>query len=229
VTSAHLLEPPVWAVNGLYSAARPGVEWLARRVLDVDVTGREHMPARGPVVMAGNHLSFIDPVMMSMAARRNVRFMAVGFIFNQSKMFDRLISFFGAIPTARDVLPIRAVRRAVRELENGEVVGLFPEGRRVAFWGEEQPARGAAWLALATGAALVPVPMQGAQHTLGIVETGVRRTAVRIWIEPPLDPLDYGGHADPVGAMMEDWRAAMDARLAPWWRDVPQPGAGALP
>ncbi len=220
MSSAHHLDPPLWAVNGLYAVARPGVEFLARRLYDVEVTGRENIPQRGPVIMAANHLSFIDPVLVSMAARRNVRFMAVGFLFNQSRQFDRLITFFGAIPTARDVLPVRAVRRAIGELQKGEVVGVFPESRRVEYWGEEGPARGAAWLAMATGAMLLPVPIQGTQHTLGLVEKRFRAPPIRVWIEKPLDPLDYTDRVDPTAAMMEDWRAVMEGRLGPWWRDV---------
>ena len=142
-----------------------------------------------------------------------------GFLFNQSKQFDRLLTFFGAIPTARDVQPVRALRRALMELDRGEIVGVFPEARRVEYWGEEQPSRGAAWLALATGATLLPVAMQGTQHTLGLVEKRFRTPPIRIWIEKPIDPLDFTDHADPIKAVMAEWREAMDARLRPWWRD----------
>ncbi len=205
-------------MRAVYSVARPGVEWLARRVFEIEITGREKLPARGPCVMASNHLSFIDPVITSMTARRNVRFLAVGFLFNRSVLFDNLILFFGAIPTHRDVPPIGAVRTALHHLGDGGVVGVYPEGRRVASWGEEPPSRGAAWLSMATGAPLFPVAMQGTQGTLGMIETRFRRAAIRVWIEDPLEPLDYTDCADPMRAMMADWRSVMDGRLGPWWR-----------
>ena len=223
MTLARRPDPPLWAVNGIYGVVRPGLEWLARRILDVEVTGRENMPERGPVVIAANHLSFIDPVMFAMAARRNVRFLAVGFLFNQLRLFTSVITYFGAIPTARDVLPIAAMRRAIYDLQQGEVIGLFPEGRRVTHWGEEDPTRGAAWLALATGAKLVPMAMQGTQGTMSIMDKRVRRTSVHIWLEKPLDSLDYVDTSDPTREMMRDWQAAMDRRLGPWW---PPDGTG---
>lgn len=227
MTLASIADPPRWAVNGAYTLARPGVEWLARRLFDVSVSGRDRIPARGPCIMASNHLSFIDPVMTSMATRRNVRFLAVGFLFNRSPVFDKLILYFGAIPTHRDVVPVGAVRAALRDLEAGDVIGLYPEGRRVETWGEEAPARGAAWLSIATGAPLFPVPMHGTANLLSIKEKRFRRTPIRVWIEEPLDPMDYTGAADPTAAMMRDWRSAMDERLGPWWRKGESRGGSA--
>ena len=214
---AYLFEPPRRVVNGLYGAARPGVEWLARRIFDAEITGRENVPVQGPVVVAANHLSFLDPVMVALAIRRNVRFLALDFLFNRSLLFDSLVACFGTIPISHEVAPIRAMRHAVSELQKGEVVGAFPEGRRVARWREVQPDRGAGWLALATGAKLVPVALQGTQGTMGIVDRRVRPTPVRIWLEKPLDILNYIDTPDPAQAIMRDWYTAIDQRLAPWW------------
>jgi len=206
----------------------PLSEWAARRVLplvsafskaawDLEVTGREHIPP-GPVIFSGNHQSHVDPPLLSIAARRNVRYLAVDELFGKVAFFDRLILFWGAIPTPRERPPLGALRTAIQHLEAGGPVGVFPEGRRTAYWGEEPPKRGAAWLALRTGAALVPVAIAGAERTLSQAEPRFRRTPVRVWFEPPLDPDTYLGHADPLDAMMQDWRRAMDGRLREWVR-----------
>lgn len=189
---------------------------LAGRFLyDVEITGQAHIPT-GPVIFCGNHLSHVDPPLMSLAARTNVRYLAVADLYGRVPAFDRLILFFGAIPTPRHRPPLGALRTALRHLEEGGPIGVFPEGRRVEYWGEEAPRRGAAWLALRTGAPIVPVAIAGAQGTLSCWEPRFVRTPVRIWVEPPLDPGAYLDRVDPLAAMMEDWRRAMHARLSGW-------------
>jgi 1-acyl-sn-glycerol-3-phosphate acyltransferase len=191
---------------------------LAKKLYDLEVTGREHLPD-GAFVIAANHFSFIDPVMLTLAAQRNVRYLAVAGIFDTHHLFDRLISFFGAIPTPRDVVPVGAIRTSLADLDSGEILGIFPEGRRVAKWRETYPTRGAAWLALAAGVPMVPVAIEGTQDTLGVVETAFRRTSIRIWIDAPLHPEDYVGYVDPTAAMMRDWMEVVGRRLDPWWVD----------
>ncbi len=207
---------PGVATSRFVAVARHPVGALARWLFDLHITGREQLPA-GPYVMAANHLSFIDPVMVTLVAKRNVRYLAVADLFDTHHLFDRLISFFGAIPTPRDRVPIAAIRTALAELDAGRPVGVFPEGRRVARWREEAPQRGAAWLAMMAGVPLVPVAMQGNQGTLGMVQTAFRRSAIRIWVDEPMDPFDFIDHVDPIGALTEAWLAAVGERLDPWW------------
>lgn len=209
------------------AVARHPVGALARWLFDLEISGRENLPP-APYVMAANHLSFIDPVLVTLVAKRNVRYLAVASLFDAHHLFDRLISFFGAIPTPRDRVPIAAVRTALAELAAGRPVGVFPEGRRVMQWREETPQRGAAWLALATGVPLVPVSMHGTQGTLSLRHASFRRTAVRVWVEPPLDPDDFLGHVDPVGALIAAWLESVGRRLDPWWGNDAPPEA-ALP
>ena len=196
--------------------ARHPIGAAARWLFDLHITGQEHLP-EGGAVLAVNHLSFIDPVIVSLVAGRNVRYMAVASLFDQSHLFDRLISFFGAIPTPRDRVPVAALRSALAELEAGRPIGVFPEGRRVDRWRDETPQRGAAWLAIAAGVPLVPIAMQGSQGTLGTVERAFRRTAIRAWVEPALDPLDFVEHEDPVGALTMAWLEGVGHRIDPWW------------
>ncbi len=190
---------------------------------DLEVTGREHVP-EGAVVFAGNHQSHVDPPLLSIAVRLNVRYLAVDELFGRLAWFDNLIGFWGAIPTPRGRPPIRAVRTAIRHLEAGGPIGAFPEGRRTEYWLEDEPKRGAAWLAIHTGAPLVPVAIAGAERTLGRNQPRFVRTPVRVWIEPPLDPHNYLDREDPVAAMMSDWKAAMDRRLADWVPTGPMAG-----
>jgi 1-acyl-sn-glycerol-3-phosphate acyltransferase len=195
------------------------VEFVARTVFDLEIVGRENVPASGPVVMAANHLSLIDPPFVGLTIRRNVRYLALEELFGRSRFFDGLTLFFGAIPISRDTPTHGPMRTALEELEAGGAVGVFPEGGRVPAWGEVPPKRGAAWLALRTGAPLVPVALTGTERTLSLTDMTLRRTAVRVWVDEPLHPDDYLDRVDPLGAMMDDWVAALDEHLAPWGKE----------
>ena len=114
----------------------------------------------------------------------------------------------------QDRRPIAAVRAAIRELEDGGAVGLFPEGRRVEAWGDAELKRGAAWLAIRTGAMLVPMAIWGSQHAMPIDGRRLRRAKVSVVVCEPLDPNDFADRKDPVAALTEAWRTSVDREIA---------------
>ena len=189
---------------------------VSRAFFDLDVEGAENLPRDGAVVIAANHFSHLDPPLIAVNLDRYIRFLAVDELFGDSRAFALLLEFFGTIPLDRDGYPIGAMREAIRYLNGGGAVGLFPEGRRVERWGEDPPKRGAAWLAWMTGAPLVPVAIVGTEHSLAPGERAFRRTAVKIWIEKPILWDAYEDEVDPTNAMMQDWYAAVDERVRPW-------------
>lgn len=210
------------SVPGAYRAARGPVGLFFRLWSDLEITGRERIPQHAPAVLAANHLSFIDPVLVSLAAHDNVRYLAVDELMGRSEFFDRLIGYWGAIPTPRGRPVIRAVRTALHQLETGPV-GVFPEGRRVEKWGIEPPRRGAAWLSIVTGAPLVPIAIYGAHRILSKEHPRFRPAPIRIWVEEPILPGDHLDAVDPVGSMMGEWWRRVDARLRPWFPDAQTP------
>jgi 1-acyl-sn-glycerol-3-phosphate acyltransferase len=195
---------------------------LASGLLDLRVTGKEHVPRDGPVVFAANHFSHLDVPIIGTNMDRYVRFLAVDELYGRSLMLDAVLGLFSAIPLDRDGYPINALREAIEHLEAGNALGLFPEGRRVEAWGIDPPRRGAAWLAWATGAPLVPVAIHGTQDSLAPASRGLARTAVRVWIDEPLWWYDYVRRTEPLHAMMEDWFSYVNEHLAPWL-DPPTP------
>ncbi len=208
---------PTRLAHALIAAVHRPVELLARAAFALEITGRKNVPASGPVVLAANHLSLIDPPFVGLTIKRNVRYLALEELYGRSRFFDELTLFFGVIPISRDRPTHGPMRTALDELENGGVVGVFPEGGRVRGWGEGTHKRGAAWLALRSGAPLVPVALTGTEGTLSLTDMRIRRTAVRVWVDDPLYPDDYLDRVDPLGAMMDDWGQALDRHLSPWW------------
>jgi 1-acyl-sn-glycerol-3-phosphate acyltransferase len=195
---------------------------FSRVYWDLSVSGREHLPSSGGFVVAANHVSHLDPPLLTQAVGgRNVRYIAVDELFGKSRLFDWLTLFFGAIPTDRDGYPVGALRTAVAHLHDGGVMGVFPEGARARRWGDLAPKRGAAWLAWMGGAPLVPMAIHGTDGSLTPDDLTFRRTAVRIWIGPPMWWYDYADRVDPLAAMMDDWVDWVTDRLMPWLSIAP--------
>lgn len=212
-------------VPAAYRLARFPVHGFMKYWCDISIAHRERIPAGAPAVLAANHLSFLDPVLVSLTAHDNVRYLAVDELIGRSEFFDRLIGYWGAIPTPRGRPVIGAIRTALHQLEFGPV-GVFPEARRVEAWGVEPPRRGAGWLSILTGAPLVPISIYGTQDILSRAQPAFRPAPVRIWVEEPIWPSDHLDAVDPAASMVEEWWRRVDARLSPWFAELGLADAG---
>ena len=186
-----------------WKAALPVGSGLSRWWLDFEVTGPR--PPAGPIVVAANHYSHVDPVLASMTVDRPIRYLALDELYGNSRFFDRLTLWLGAIPVSRTRAPLGALRLALTELAAGGTVGLFPEGVRVWAWGEAVPKRGAAWLARRAGVPLVPVALAGTDLVMGRGARRITRSPVTGTACEAILPADFAAHEDPVGAMTEEW------------------------
>ncbi len=196
-------------------AISPPLKGAARRLLDLELSGTEHVP-EGAVVVAPNHFSHLDPGLVTVSVGRDIRYIALDELFGRFA-FDAVILFFGAIPTSRERAPLGALKEAIAHLHAGGAVGVFPEGRRVAHWGETPPKRGAAWLSWMTGAPLLPVTILGTEATLSPASNDtIHRASVRIWVDEPIHWYDFADSVDPLGAMTERWRSRVGGHLAAW-------------
>ena len=120
----------------------------------------EHIPAEGPAIVAPNHKSFWDSFFVAAATKRHVRFMGKAELFKGRH--GRLLVRLGAFPVRRGESDADALETARVVLQQGGLLALFPEGTRIrdpATLGS--PRRGAARLALETGASLVPAAITG--------------------------------------------------------------------
>jgi len=186
---------------------------LAALVFRLDIAREAPIPG-GPVVFAPNHLAHPDPPFVGLAVRRPLRFMALDELWGESKILDQLFRVFGAIPLPRTRYPLTAMRAALEHLESGGAVGVFPEGRRVHRWGDEHPRRGAAWLAMRTGALIVPVAVWGSQRTMPIGTLRLRPAKVFLRVGRPIDPDAFLDQEDPLGAIMHTWESWVTGQLA---------------
>lgn len=194
---------------------RPPATLLGRTVLDLRVDVSSPLPD-GPLVVAANHYSHLDPPVVTYAVGRFVRFLALDELFGSHRVFDAIVDLFQAIPIDRDGAPLGALRAAVEHLHRGGTVGLFPEGRRVVRFGETPPKRGAAWLAWMSGAPLVPVAVWGTGGALSPAQPGLRRVSVRVRVLEPMWWHRFADRIDPLDAMTAEWAAAIGEVLRPW-------------
>lgn len=124
------------------------------------VIGREHIPKEGPVILCANHISLWDPPLLGSGIERMVNFMAKEELF-RIPVIGFLITKFGAFPVKRGAGERAAIRTTLKLLEEGKVLGIFPEGTRskTGEVGEGMP--GTAMFALKSQATVIPVAIIG--------------------------------------------------------------------
>ena len=129
------------------------------------VIGAENIPAAGGVIIAANHVSLWDPPVLGAAIPRRIHFMAKEELFT-NPVFSWLITKLGAFPVKRGIADRTAIRTALSLLENGSVLGLFPEGTRSKTGVLGAPEPGLAMLAIKAGVPVVPAAIVGTNKVL---------------------------------------------------------------
>ncbi|MCW0215377.1 MAG: 1-acyl-sn-glycerol-3-phosphate acyltransferase [Pseudonocardia sp.] len=199
---------PATALPRLHDAARWLGTWWYLPFFRVSVHRRERIPARGPVVLVANHSAMVDgPLLFGLLGRRSV------FLVKQ-EMFGGPIGIglrgIGQIPVHRGRVDRAPLTTALGVLRGGGVVGVFPEGTRGQ--GDVLAAQqGAAWLARASGAAVLPVVFRGTRRPAG---AGRRfRPRVDVLVGEPLPAPTGKGRAD-LAAATETIRVELAALVA---------------
>jgi 1-acyl-sn-glycerol-3-phosphate acyltransferase len=194
------------------------IEALFRVLFTYDCLGEENIPARGPAVVASNHPSYLDPVLLSLQVRRPIRFMAWDALF-RVPLLGALIRTFGAFPVDTTRGKGReAYERAKVLVQAGEVVGLFPEGRRSRTgWMDTSLREGAARLAWETGAPLVPATIAGAYRAWPYFAALPRPARIRVRYHEPIDPAPYRSlrEEEALPALLSELHRRVDRSLLP--------------
>ena len=162
------------------------VYWIARAILQpffhvwfrMARTGREHIPADGPLILAANHRSFLDPFVIGMMTRRPLHFVAKRELFRH-RLTAWFLNSLGAFPIERGNGDEGAMATARAILERGGAVLIFPEGTRIRPGGLARPRRGVGRLALETGAPVVPIAIHGTEDVRRGWRIRPRRVSVR--------------------------------------------------
>ena len=185
----------------VYGIALALVRFLVGLLYPLKLTGLEHVPGEGALILCANHIANQDPVLMAvMAKKRHVHFMAKAELF-KFKPLVPLLRALGVIPVKRGEADMGALRASMAVLKEGHVLGIFAQGHRDRT-GEMAMESGVALLALRMKAPVVPVYFAGPYRMF-------RR--MRVCVGPAVDLSDYVGRYD--GEMLRAATAKIEAAV----------------
>ena len=212
----------------LYEVVHAVVPPVARAVWRPTVEGLENVPPTGPVIVASNHLSFADSLVIPIVAPRKVVFLAKADYFTGTGVKGALsrgwFNGIGMVPVDRDDTraAITSLETALAVLGRGEAFGIYPEGTRSRDGRLYRGRTGVGHLALTSGAPVVPVGLEGTERLqpVGSRLPRLARVTVRFG-----EPLHFAGRYDgvPLGRAR---REITDEVMAAIQRLSGQPGAG---
>jgi 1-acyl-sn-glycerol-3-phosphate acyltransferase len=140
----------------------------------------EHnVPRSGPLIVAPNHVSLLDPPAVACGTNRHLRFMAKEELF-RAKGFGWLIRSLGAFPVSRGEGDTEAIRTAINAINSGDAVLIFPEGTRGNGKVIQPVNRGVTMLAKRTGAKVMPVAIVGTHLVWPKGQKKIKRGKIRI-------------------------------------------------
>ena len=147
------------------------------------VEGKENIPRKGPLIIVANHMTYVDPPLLSASVPRRITFMAKQELFRLSLM-GLVVRAYGAFPVRRGGLDRVALRHSLELLKKGEVLGMFPEGKRSPSHQLQELQPGTALIAARSGVPIVPVGISGTEKVRGIGFI-VRRPRIDVKIGRP--------------------------------------------
>lgn len=168
------------------------------------VVGAENIPAAGPAILASNHLSVVDSIYLPLMLPRPVTFAAKSEYFTGTRLRDRVISMY--MRSIKQMSVDRASGRAAQamldaaldHLNSGQLFGIYPEGTRSPDGRLYRGRVGVGFLALASGAPVIPVAMVGTERILAPGQRIPRPGKIEIRIGEPLEFPEFRGQ--PAGA-----------------------------
>ncbi|MGV9308998.1 MULTISPECIES: lysophospholipid acyltransferase family protein [unclassified Nonomuraea] len=152
------------------------------------ISGAYHVPAKGPAILAANHLAVIDSFLLPALLPRHVTFAAKSEYFSGNPVSQWFMRLGGSLPADRETATAAQalLDSAADLLERGELFGIHPEGTRSPDGRLYRGKIGVAWLALKTGAPVLPVALSGTENVMPPGAKVPRLTRIGIKIGAPL-------------------------------------------
>lgn len=158
-----------------------------KRLYRIRINGAENEPEQGPFIVCSNHMSFQDVIILAASLKNQMHFLAKAELF-RIPLLGRLIKALGAIPLERQRGDVGAIKKSIALLEEGKVVGIYPQGHRYpgVSPSETEPKSGVGLIALRTQATVLPVCIQTKKFKIRIF----RR--VHVTIGKPINYAELG-------------------------------------
>jgi 1-acyl-sn-glycerol-3-phosphate acyltransferase len=150
----------------------------------ITVRGKENIPREGGVIVAANHISYLDPPLLGAVLPRRATFMA------RKGLFEVPVLSWGirqtAIPVDREKPQPSTMKETVKRLKNGEVIVLFPEGRRSDTGELLEAKRGIGMVASLSNAPIVPALISGTNNALPVNAKWLKRAKITVVFDKPI-------------------------------------------
>lgn len=206
----------------VYRACRLLLAWPLRSFFRHEVFGKEHVARSGPLLLASNHASFLDPWFIGAnLPLRTVRFLMTERWYERGPIWKWLFRGGGVIPVATG-RPEETVRRVVEALRAGSAVCVFPEGGISRDGRIRRGRSGIGYIAAASGVPVTPCYLEGNHEALPPHRRLPRRTPVRLHVAPPI-PYPGGPTAHPDSAAVVRYVRSVMAAIG---RFEPEPRPG---
>jgi 1-acyl-sn-glycerol-3-phosphate acyltransferase len=145
------------------------------------------LPRQGPAILVANHISALDPFILQSACPRLITWMMAKEYYDIPAL-NWIFKIIGAIPVQRSGRDLAATRAAIRALEQGHLLGIFPEGR-IAPTQDIQPLQtGVALVAIKTGVPIYPAYLDGTMRHTGMAEVFFYPQRGLVTFAPPIEP-----------------------------------------
>ncbi len=169
-------------------------KWFFR----VKIVGQRNIPKKGGCILASNHISYLDPPLVGLMAKREVYYLAKEGLFKEvDKLFTYLITAFNAVPLTREGADLKAIKTILGILKRGEVVVIFPEGTR-SKTGKLLPAKpGIGFIARMAKVPIIPVLIKGASEKIKDILLRKRRIIIHFGLPFSVD--SFGRDYDAMG------------------------------
>jgi len=171
----------------LYVFLRVIIVFLARVLFGFEIKGKENIPKDSSFILAANHLSNLDPVMLGAASPVRVYFLAKRELF-KNKYFASFIRKLGAVPLERDKPDISALKKAIKILKDNKPIVIFPQGRRGDL--SSKPLGGVGFLFKKTHKPIVMAKITGTDKVLPRGSKIIRPYKIIVSFRRMDDPLD---------------------------------------
>jgi len=154
----------------IYYAVR-AICWLILRIFwKIEVVGIENVPNEGSLILASNHVSYLDPIVLATTMKRKICFIAKKEAFNNI-IGGVLLNNLNAFPVDRGKIDIRSLKKSLNILQDKKVLGIFPEGTRSKNGELQELKLGIIKIGMKTGSSILPVGINGVYnvYTHGIL------------------------------------------------------------
>ena len=150
------------------------------------IAGSANCPKTGPLIIAPNHTSFLDPLIAGFAVPRGLNFMARNSLF-RNRIFGNILKSVNAFPLKREGADVGAMRLAIDKLCHGKAVLIFPEGTRSRDGNLGKPRAGIGFLAASSGAKILPCYIKGSREAFPRGAIFPRFKKITVCVGKPLE------------------------------------------